>query len=99
MSVKITCIKKDGGNHENPFVAISSLTWINEDNGKTGSSTRLQMYDWIVNDKGAAYVKDSNGNKANLKGAETDKGTKYVKTYADTVTTDNLLKLPECKSN
>lgn len=97
MAVRITCIKKDGGNHENPFVAISSFTWKNESTGETGSSTRLTMYDWIVNDKGVAYVQDSSGNKANLRGAITDKGTKYVKTYADSVTTDNLLKLPECK--
>ncbi|TMI63661.1 MAG: DUF3892 domain-containing protein [Bacteroidetes bacterium] len=99
MPIKITCIKKDNGNHENPFVAITSLSWINEETGKTGSTSRLEMYDWIVNDKGVAYVKDNNGNKANLRGAVSDKGTKYVKTYADNVTTDNLLKLPECKSN
>jgi hypothetical protein len=99
MAVKITCIKKDNGNHENPFVAITSLSWINEETGKTGSNSRLEMYDWIVNEKGIAYVKDSNGNKANLRGAISDKGSKYVKTYADSVTSDNLLKLPECKIN
>lgn len=98
MSVRITCIKKDGGNHENPFVAISSLSWINEETNDTGSSTREQMYEFVEVSKGIAYVKDYLGNKANLQGKISEKGTKYVKTYADNVTSDNLLKLPECKN-
>ena len=27
MTIRITCINKDGGNHENPNVAISHLGW------------------------------------------------------------------------
>jgi hypothetical protein len=96
MSLKITCIKKAGGQHENPYVAITSLTWINEQTDATGTSSREQMYDWI---KGGvvAYVKDSQGNKAQLIAQISPSGTKYVKTQADSVTSDNLLKLPECK--
>jgi alanine dehydrogenase len=95
MSVKITCIKKDNGNHENPYVAITSMNWLNEDNQKSGTSTREQMYDF-VKDGHEAYVKDSVGNKAKLEAKTTDKGTKYVKTVADDVKSDNLLKLKEC---
>jgi hypothetical protein len=97
MAVRITCIKKDGGNHENPFVAISTLSWINDVTNATGTSTRLQMYEFVTNN-GIAYVQDYLGNKANLKGAISDKGNKFVKTYSDNVASDNLLKLPECKS-
>jgi hypothetical protein len=97
MAVRITCIKKDGGNHENPFVAISTLSWINDVTNATGTSTRLQMYEFVTNN-GIAYVQDYLGNKANLKGAISDKGNKYVKTYSDNVASDNLLKLPECKN-
>lgn len=29
MSIRITCITKAGGDHENPYVAISRLGWVN----------------------------------------------------------------------
>lgn len=96
MAVKITGIKKDGGNHENPFVAISSMSWIVDATQETGTSSREQMYDFVLK-RNEAYVKDSAGNKAKLVAKTTDKGTKYVKTVADSVHSDNLLKLGECK--
>ncbi len=98
MAVRITCIKKDSGNHENPFVAISSLSWIEDGTNKAGTSSRLQMYEYVVNTKGTAYVQDYLGNKASLEGAVTEKGTQYVKTHSDSVISDNLLKLPECRN-
>ncbi|PTQ92416.1 uncharacterized protein DUF3892 [Mucilaginibacter yixingensis] len=96
MSVRITCIRKDNSLHDNPYVAISSMNWINEDTHATGSTSREQMYDY-VKEGGEAYVKDAAGNKAKLLAKITEKGTKYVKTVADEVASDNLLKLPECK--
>ena len=93
---KITCIKKADGDHENPYVAISSMNWIEDGSATTKSSTREQMYDF-VNAGNEAYVKDANGNKAKLVAKTTGKGTKYVKTVADDVKSDNLLKLGECK--
>jgi hypothetical protein len=97
MSVRITCITKSDGNHENAYTAIQTLGWIEDGTNKTGKSTRLEIYNWIKDKKGIAYVKDSKGNAANLICAETDKGTKYVKTKADDVKSDNLLQLEECK--
>ena len=97
MAVKITCIKKDGGNHENPYIAISSMSWLNEGSNQVGTSTRLEMYDFVVNKQGVAYVKDAHGNTANLMGAVSPNGKSYVKTIADNVKSDNLLKLPECR--
>ena len=96
MSVRITCIKKDGGNHENPYTAISTLSWLNESDGQTGVSSRSEMYDFVVVKKGVAYVKDPYGRIANLMGEISSKGTKFVKTHPDSVLSDNLLKLPEC---
>ncbi len=96
MSVRITCISKDGGNHENPHVAITDLGWKNEETGETGNSTRLAMYEWIKEKNGHAYVRDGSGNTARVGTAETAKGTKYVRTYRDNTWTDNLLALPEC---
>lgn len=97
MAIKITCINKDNGNHENPNVAITHLGWVNEFNGASGKNTRLEVYNWIKNDKGEAYVKDVHGNKAKLITAETSNGTEYVKTEADTSLKNNLLSLQECK--
>jgi hypothetical protein len=94
MAVRITCIKKDGGNHENPYVAISSLNWIDDAGGPQKTSTREQMHDWVAGG-GHAYVQ-SGGSKARLIAQVSPRGTKYVKTEADKTLNDNLLKLPEC---
>ncbi len=97
MAVKIICINKDGGNHENPYTAITDLGWINENSQETGKSTRLEIYDFVKAGN-QAYVKDAYGNKAYLITGITALGTKYVKTIPDDVKTDNLLKLPECRA-
>lgn len=97
MAVRITCINKDGGNHNNPHSAISKLGWVEDGTGKTGQSSRLEMYDWIKHRDGHAYVRDGNGNTARVGTAETAGGTKYVRTYRDSTWTDNLLALPECR--
>jgi len=97
MTIRITCINKDGGNHDNPHVAISHLGWIGDESGESGKSTRLEMYEWIKTQKGKAYVRGANGSTAWVGTAETENGTKYVRTYSDNTWTDNLLALPECR--
>ncbi|SDH63277.1 Protein of unknown function [Chryseobacterium taeanense] len=96
MTIRITCINKDNGYHENPNLAISHLGWINEQTRETGKNTRLEIYDWIKYKNGYAYVKDTFGNEAKVITAETYNGTKYLKTEADNSTKNNLLSLPEC---
>lgn len=97
MTIRITCIKKAGGQHENPHVAISDLGWVTDETGVSGRSTRLEVYEYITQKGGRVYVKDSAGNKAYLVGKISPRGTKYVQTQADGISSDNLLKLPECK--
>jgi hypothetical protein len=94
MSVKIICIKKVNGNHENPCEAISTFGWINERTQKRGSSSRIRMYEFIK-DGGYAYVEDGN-NKVRLITGISSKGNRYVKTKPNDTEDDNLLKLPEC---
>jgi len=94
MAIRITCINKAGGYHENPYVAISDLGWVNETSGETGRATRLEMYDW-VNRGGEAYVQAGTARARVITGVSPS-GTKYVKTVADSTQADNLLKLPEC---
>ena len=97
MSIRITCINKSGGYHADPHHAISHLGWVGDGTGKTGKNTRVEIYNWIKDQNGTAYVLDSRGNKALVGTREHSNGTKYLQTYADQVWTDNLLALPECE--
>ena len=96
MSIRITCINKSGGYHQDPHHAIQNIGWIDEATGKMGKNTRVEIYNWLKGQSGTAYVKDRNGNKANVAPRENQNGTHYLQTYADEVWTDNLLALPEC---
>ncbi len=96
MSIRITCINKSGGYHQDPHHAISHLGWVEDGTGKTGKNTRLEIYDWLKNNNGVAYVQDRRGNKAYLYPRENAQGTQFVQTYADNIWTDNLLALSEC---
>lgn len=97
MAIRITCVNKDSGNHENPNLAITHLGWINEQTQETGKNTRLEIYNWINDKNGYAYVTDINGNKATVVTAQTNNGTRYLKTEADNSVKNNLLSLSECK--
>lgn len=94
MSVRITCINKDGGNHYNQHEAIEKLGWIDEASGKRGISTRLEMVDFIEKG-GSAYV-ERGGKKAYLIVKRSISGNKFVQTIADGRETNNLLELSEC---
>lgn len=92
--VKITCIKKDSGNHNNPHEGITDYGWINS-NEKTGQSTRSAMVKWIE-DGNRAYVTDTYGNKAYCAIRTSPSGNKFLQTYSDGNYNNNLLSLPEC---
>ncbi len=96
MSIRITCINKSGGYHQDRHHAISHLGWVEDGTGKTGKNTRVEIYNWLKSDNGIAYVQDQGGNKAYLYPRDNAQGTQFVQTYADNVWTDNLLALPEC---
>jgi hypothetical protein len=83
MAVRITCIDKAGGHHEDPHVAISTFGWLNETDGQTGRSTRIEMYDWITQKGGTAYVRDRFGNVAYVVGKVSAWGNPFVQTVAD----------------
>jgi hypothetical protein len=95
MAVRIRCINKANGEHENPYIAIQYLGWLNEQSGATGKSSREEIYDFVVNKGGTAYV-SAGGARADLIGLVSPRGTRYVKTRADQTERDNLLKLGEC---
>ena len=96
MSVQIICINKSQGLHSDPHSAISTFGWRNDSTGATGKSTREQIYDWVKNKNGIAYVIDPFGNKVFVYPRENANGTRFLQTAADRRWTDNLLALPEC---
>ena len=98
MAVRITCINKDRGNHQNPHEGITHFGWLNEQNRTSGKSTLADMVAFLETQGGVAYVKDNNGNIANIGVVTTTRGTKYLRTHADGKWTDNLLSptMPEC---
>ena len=96
MSVRITCINKDGGNHANPHQGIAHYGWVNERTGAKGTSTRREMIEFLEAKGGTAYVKDSKGNVADVEIEKAAAGTESLRTRADQTWTDNLLALPEC---
>jgi len=94
--VRITCIKKDCGNHLNPHEGITDFGWVNEETRARGQSTRTQMVYFLESQNGKAYVKDSFGKVAYIRVWVAASGIKYLQTYADDKWSNNLLSLPEC---
>ncbi|MCX6785139.1 MAG: DUF3892 domain-containing protein [Candidatus Komeilibacteria bacterium] len=94
MSVRITCINKDNGDHYDPHLGITHLGWKDESTGQTGKATRSGMIEFLESN-GDAYVKDYLGGIAWLV-VRVRNGIKYVKTVADGKETNNLLALYEC---
>jgi hypothetical protein len=96
MAIRITCVAKPDGNLQNPHEAISELGWINEVDGQRSKISRLDLYAWLNDKGGVAYVTDTAGNIAYVKPRLNAYGTKYVQTQSDGVWSDNLLALPKC---
>ncbi len=97
MAVRIVCIKKDEGSSDNPYLAIDYFEWVNERINVNGVTDRTQIYDWIKDSNGEAYITDAAGNKTYLIPAISPQGNKYVKTVIDETIPDDLLLLPLCE--
>ena len=74
MSIRITCINKSNGYHQDPHHAIQSLGWKNDSTGEDGKSSRLEIYDWLKNKNGSAYVLDQLGSRAAVHPRENSAG-------------------------
>ena len=96
VAVRITCISTDGGNHAEAHEGITHYGWVNEQTGTKGTSTRREMIAFLEVKGRTAYVKDSQGNVADIAIQKSACGDKYLRTRADQTWTDNLLALPEC---
>ncbi|WP_326959272.1 DUF3892 domain-containing protein [Amycolatopsis sp. NBC_01286] len=92
MTIRITAIRLSGGQgHEH----ISRLWWTNPADGSTSDNTRAEIVAWIEDKNGKAYVEDARSNRADVGVVTPAHGSKYLRTYADSKWTDNLLALPQ----
>lgn len=96
MTVRVVCINKSGGYHEDPHHAISMFGWVADGTGKSGRTAREDMWRFVT-DGGHAYVRDAAGSVAWLRALTSAHGTHFLQTESDGRLTDNLLYLPECR--
>jgi hypothetical protein len=92
--IQITGIRKDGGNHQNPYEAVTHYRWVQHGTNNSGISARLTVVGWL-----------DDGTKAYVSGGRTRaycfvnvsvRGTRFLQTRPDATREDNLLSLPEC---
>lgn len=95
MAVRIRCINKAGGDHQDPHEAISHYGWINESSNETGKDDRPTMVAWVEKG-GVAYV-GTGSSKAYCQVRQSARGTKFLQTVSDGRWSNNLLSLDECK--
>lgn len=90
MAIQITAVRlSGGGSHEH----IVHLWWTSSDDNSTGDSTREQVVTFIEGG-GSAFVADASRHRVSVGVVTPAHGSKYLRTYADGVWTDNLLALP-----
>lgn len=91
--VRIRCINKDNGNHDNPYEAITHYGWLED--GEMKKTDRQTMVDWVKKGN-VAYVEDNDGHRADCKVEVSAHGTEFLQTYSDRDADNNLLNLKEC---
>ncbi len=88
----VTCINKSDRNSIHEQIVRLGGT---DANGYSWKSSQLQVITDIENGTYRYYV-SRNGTKAKVVVAVSAAGNKYLKTEADSTTSNNLLSLPEC---
>jgi|GEM_PF-1453552 len=91
--IKIIAIRKDENFHgDEPHLGVTAFKWVNEQDQTTGETSLRAMYDWIVNKKGKAFIRDSQGNQVFIFGAISNTtGQQYLRAAQDGRWTDDLL--------
>ena len=92
--IEITGIRKDNGNHDNPYEAVEFYRWIQHGTSNAGITPRTTVVNWVDNGVNA-YVNRVNP-KAYCFVNKSGRGTRFLQTRADATEDNNLLRLPEC---
>lgn len=95
MPIRITCVHKSPGDHDDPHEALSTFGWREDGTGNTGRTGREEMWRWVANG-GHAYVHDPGGRVARVIAETSGRGARSLRTEVDGRPTDHLLALPEC---
>lgn len=99
IEIEITGIRKDDGNHNNPYEAVEAYRWTQRSNGKSGIASRPVVVSWL--DSGIhgaavhAYVERVQP-RAYCYVNQSARGTRFLQTRPDAISGNNLLSLPEC---
>jgi hypothetical protein len=91
MSINITHVRLSPGGTQHEH--ITDLKWANPERMTTGSCSRATIVEWIDVKKGQAYV-ESSPTKVPVVVVKPPGMTPYLRTQANGVLTDNLLRLP-----
>jgi hypothetical protein len=94
MEIQLVSMELNTGLQENPLCAIRSLHWIHRKARVYSKHTREELYDWIKNENGRAYIVSGEGMKSYVLTAISPKGTKYLITEVGKEYSDELLLLP-----
>jgi hypothetical protein len=92
--IEITGIRKDNGNHENPYEAVSHYRWVQHGTNNGGITPRETVVAWLDKDNIKAYVERVRP-RAYCFINISRYGTRFLQTRADETDQNNLLKLPE----
>lgn len=99
IEIEIIGIRKDNGNHENPYEAVEAYRWVQHSNGKGAITDRKTVVGWLDNGINGitvtAYVQRVNP-RANCFVNESSRGTRFLQTQPDATEENNLLRLPGC---
>lgn len=90
MAIEITHVRFGSTRTEAQIVRYK---WKSFSNGEIGDSDKPTLVDWINNKNGAAYV-GSGSSRVNVAVVRPQTGQPYLRTYADSKWTNNLLTLP-----
>jgi hypothetical protein len=92
--IEITGIRKDNGNHYNPYEAVTHYRWVQHGTDNKGINPRQEVVSWVEGNFNA-YVSGGR-TRAYCDVKESDHGTRFLQTRADAAKEDNLLELEEC---
>lgn len=99
IEIKITGIRKDNGNHDNPHEAVEAYRWVQPGAGRGDITSRRTVVGWLDNgyngEKVHAYVEQTLP-RAYCDVKQSLYGTRFLQTRSDAVQGNNLLSLPEC---
>jgi hypothetical protein len=101
--IEITGIRKDNGNHENPYEAVEFYRWVQHGTDNSGITRRETVVGWLdrgVSSGGQMIKVDAYVHRVNPKVYcfvnESKNGTRFLQTHPDATEENNLLRLPEC---